>query len=52
LELLHTEFWYEKFEGEKPLGRCRHRRENNIKMDLKEIGWEVMNLLYPNQDRD
>jgi hypothetical protein len=28
-----------KPEGRRPLGRCRHRRENNIKMDLKEVGW-------------
>jgi hypothetical protein len=25
--------------GEKPLGRPRHRLENNIKMDLHEVGW-------------
>jgi hypothetical protein len=26
-----------KPEGNKPLGRCRRRRVNNIKMDLREI---------------
>jgi len=25
-------------EGKRPLGRPRHRWENNIKMDLREIG--------------
>jgi len=25
--------------GKKPLGRPRHRWENNIKMDLQEVGW-------------
>ena len=31
-----------KFEGKRPLGRLRHRREYNIKMikmDLWEVGW-------------
>jgi hypothetical protein len=29
-----------KPEGNRPLGRPRHRWENNIKMDLREIGWD------------
>jgi hypothetical protein len=28
-----------KPEGKRPLGRPRCRWENNIKMDLREIGW-------------
>jgi hypothetical protein len=28
----------EKREGKKPLGRLRHRKEDNIKMDLQEVG--------------
>jgi hypothetical protein len=27
-------------EGRQPLGRPRHRWEDNIKMDLQELGWE------------
>jgi hypothetical protein len=27
-------------EGKRPFGSPRPRRENNIKMDLKEIGWK------------
>ena len=27
-----------KPEGKRPLGRPRHRREDNIKMDLQEVG--------------
>jgi hypothetical protein len=27
-----------KPEGKRPLGRRRHRREDNIKMDLQEVG--------------
>ena len=28
----------EKPEGKRPLGRPRHRREDNIRMDLQEVG--------------
>jgi hypothetical protein len=27
-------------EGKRPLGRPRRRRVDNIKMDLREIGWD------------
>ena len=30
-----------KAEGERPLGRLRHRWEDNIKMDLQEVGCGV-----------
>jgi hypothetical protein len=44
-----------KPEGRRPLERSRHRWENNIKMDLQEVGWgdmdwidlAVMNLQVP-----
>jgi hypothetical protein len=29
-----------KHEGRRLFGRPRHRCENNIKIDLQEIGWE------------
>jgi hypothetical protein len=29
-----------KPEGKRPFRRPRHRWEDNIRMDLKEIGWE------------
>jgi hypothetical protein len=28
-----------KPEGRRPLGSSRHRWEDNIEMDLKEVGW-------------
>jgi hypothetical protein len=28
-----------KFDGKRPLGRPRHRWENNTRMDIREIGW-------------
>jgi hypothetical protein len=31
-----------KSEGKIPLARPRHRWEDNIKMDLREIGWGVL----------
>jgi hypothetical protein len=30
-----------KPEEERPLGRPRHRWEDNIEMDLQEVGWGV-----------
>jgi hypothetical protein len=29
-----------KSEGKRPLGRPRHTRRNNIKMDIKRVEWE------------
>jgi hypothetical protein len=29
-------------QGKRPLGRPRRRWVNNIKMDLRDIGWHVM----------
>jgi hypothetical protein len=31
-----------KPEGKRPLGRPRHRWEDGIKTDLREIGWGVL----------
>jgi hypothetical protein len=39
-------------EGRRPLGRPRHRWEDNIKMDLREVGWVGMNWIELVQDRD
>jgi hypothetical protein len=36
----------------RPLGRPRHRWEDNIKMDLQEGGCGGMNLIKLAQDRD
>jgi hypothetical protein len=37
--------------GKRPLGRPRHRREDNIKMDLREIGIDGANWVWLTQDR-
>jgi len=41
-----------KPEGKKTLGRPRLRWEDNIKMDLKEVGSDGMDWLDLAQDRD
>ena len=41
-----------KPEGKRLLGRPRHRWEDNIKMDLQEVGCEWMNWIDLAQDRD
>jgi hypothetical protein len=39
-------------EGKRPLGRQRSRRVDNIKIDLREIGWDGMDWLDLVQDKD
>jgi hypothetical protein len=38
-------------EGRRPLGRSRRRWEDNIKMDIQEVGWG-MDWIGLAQDRD
>jgi hypothetical protein len=39
-------------EGKRPLGRIRGRWVDNVKMDLREIGWDGMDWVDLDQDRD
>jgi hypothetical protein len=41
-----------KPEGKRPLGRPRHRWEDNIKMDLQKVGCEDMDWIDLAHDRD
>ena len=41
-----------KSEGKRPTGRPRRRWEENIKMDLYEVGCGVMDWMKLAQDRD
>jgi hypothetical protein len=39
-------------EGRRPLGRRRRRWEDNIKMDLGEIGFGDLDWIHLGQDKD
>ena len=41
-----------KPEGKRPFGRTRLRWENNVKMDLQEVGCGGMDWIELAQDRD
>jgi hypothetical protein len=47
---------YTKFvgkpEGKRPIGRPRHRWEDNIRIDLRDVGWEGVDWIHLGQDRD
>jgi hypothetical protein len=47
---MDTKHWSKNLK--RPNGRLRCRWEDNIKTDLREIGWEVMDPLHLAQDRD
>jgi hypothetical protein len=36
---VHTGFWWGDLRVKQPLGRPRRRWEDNIKIDLQEVGW-------------
>ena len=39
-------------EGRRPLGSSRHRLEGNIKMNLQDVGWGVMDWIALAEDRE
>ena len=41
-----------KYEGKRPLGRPRRTWEDNIKMDLQEVGYEGMDWIELVKDKD
>jgi hypothetical protein len=41
-----------KPEGKRPLERPRHRWEDGIRIDLREIGWGSVEWIHLAQDRD
>jgi len=47
---MHTKLWSEN--AKRPLGRPRRRWEDNIRVDLREIGWEGVDWMHLVQDRE
>jgi hypothetical protein len=48
---MYTVFWVENLKR-RALGRPRRRRDDNIRMDLREMWWEVELYMHLVQDRD
>jgi len=48
----HIQGFGGKLEGKRPLGRPRRRWEDNIKMDLQEVGCGGMDWIDLAEDRD
>jgi hypothetical protein len=48
---MHIGFWWEGLK-ERTIRKPRRRWEDNIKMDLREIGWGGMDWIDLAQDRD
>jgi hypothetical protein len=49
---MHTDFCEEKPEGKKTLGRSRRRRYDNIRIDVRKMGWEGVDWIHLTQNRD
>jgi hypothetical protein len=49
---VHYNIFVGRPEGRRPLGRPRRRWEDNIKIDLREIGFGVVDWIHLAQDRD
>jgi hypothetical protein len=43
---------YRMFEGKRPLQKYLHRWEDDIKMDLRKIEWDIMVWIHLAQDGD
>jgi hypothetical protein len=48
---MHTKFWW-KTRRKRSLGKPRHRWKDNIRMDLREIGWEGEDWMHLAQHWD
>jgi hypothetical protein len=44
--------WYENSKENRPLGRLGNRWKDNMKMDIKQTGWEGVDWIHLAQDRD
>jgi hypothetical protein len=48
---MHIGYWWGS-QSKRALGRLRRRWMGNVKMDLIELGWDVMDWINLAQDRD
>jgi len=46
------QYVWEKPEGKRPLGKTRHRWEDNVQLGLQEVGCGGMDWIEVAQDRD
>jgi hypothetical protein len=49
---MNTLFWLENLKVKRQIGRRRPRWEDNIRVDIREIGWEGVDWIRQAQDRD
>jgi hypothetical protein len=49
---MHIGYWWESQKKKRPLGRPRRRWVDNIKMDLREVGWDGRDRIDLAQDWD
>jgi hypothetical protein len=49
---MFTTFFIRKPEGKRLLGRPSSKWEDNVTIHLREIQWEVVDLIRMTQDRD
>jgi hypothetical protein len=45
------EYFGRKPERQRPLGKPRRRWEENIRLDIRETGWEVVDWIHLVEDR-
>jgi hypothetical protein len=48
---MYTTFSSEDLRGRKHSEKPRRRWEENIRMNLREIGWEISDWMHPTQER-
>jgi hypothetical protein len=49
---MHIVFWLKNLKRNRPLRSPRHRWEVNVRLDLREIGWEGVDCMNLSLDRE
>jgi hypothetical protein len=49
---MSTKFWFERLDGKSLLGRPRCTWNDNIKIDLKAVGWKRLDWVHEAGDRE